>query len=118
MGDRDGEGRILYFRLEPVREPPDDGAFRIAGCANVTCMATGEVLDGEDGPAAALSPGIVEALDARGTGAGPRTVVDAAALHALTLALARTSLALRAAGGDPALLADAEAALGRFPPDP
>lgn len=54
--------KTLYYRLEPVVEPPADAGPQIATAAVVTCLATGRMLDGMGGGGEFLSVEVVDAL--------------------------------------------------------
>jgi len=67
----------LYYELIPVYPRKPESPPTLVSAACVTCMATGEILDGMGGPALALSPKIVDAIDMRKQGGRPRVVLDA-----------------------------------------
>ena len=107
-----GRGRILYYDLVPVREEPEDpGAFRILSAAVVQCLATGRTLDGMGGPGHALAPEVVDALDMRKTGGGPRMILDAADFDRIHAALVAAGEGLADPGKAEAACAAVAAAL-------
>ena len=73
----DYEKGPIYYRLEPVYSPKEGAPPSLASAACVTCMSTGEILDGCGGPGLALSPRIVDAIDMVKQGGKPRVVLDA-----------------------------------------
>lgn len=64
--------RIKYYRIEPVYEDPP-GYVGFATAAVVSCMATGQMLDGMGGGGDFISVEIYEALRNKGA---PRVIID------------------------------------------
>lgn len=65
--------KIKYYRIEPVYEDPP-GYAGFATAAVVTCMATGEMLDGMGGGGEFISIDVYQALRNDGV---PRVIINA-----------------------------------------